>query len=288
MTRKELLIRARAVETAFCKEDIEKAVDDAMLLVRTMRGNNLYRFRPPKMHEIDALRENKIYLCRPSVYEDQNDCKILYDTSDLFKHFMLKIKPERYQAFYNRCGDTIMQKMVNDLECHPEFQAHADKIRNQCLIACITQNYSNFMWENYAQDGQGVCFEYDIYSVVEGLKKCLTDLKFFPVRYVEDREKVIDIRFDSGDLDDSEDSIHKASLKYILSCMTKDKIPYAKEAEWRILCEYGELDGEEKGKLFDFIPPSRIILGPQISLNRKFQAEISKCAADMNIQVCNS
>lgn len=64
----------------------------------------------------------------------------------------------------------------------------------------------------------------------------------------------------------------------MLSCLTKNRVPYSCEHEWRLIYEHIELDDGKTGALFDFIPPSKIILGSHISKNPIFENAIIKCA----------
>ena len=70
----------------------------------------------------------------------------------------------------------------------------------------------------------------------------------------------------------------------MISCMTKNKIPYSRESEWRILSN--DVDEFIKnGKLDSFIKPSRIFLGKNIFTNLGFKNEIEKVAAKLGISV---
>lgn len=131
------------------------------------------------------------------------------------------------------------------------------------------------MWEKYAQNDEGVCFEYDMNSIVLNIKQ---NLRFFPIRYVDDRSNTQDICFDSSDYNDTDGAYQQAAKKYMLSCLTKNKVPYAQEYEWQLMCEHIELEAGKTGMLFDFILPSKIILGSNISKNPTFESAITKCA----------
>lgn len=281
MTRKELSLRENAVIHAYSIGDKEAAIDFVMELRERNTEKKLYRFRTPKMHEVEALQKEKIYLCRPSQYEDFEDCKIEYDIADLCKYFMLNVKPEKYEKFFRLMDDNTMQQIIKNMEENPKFKRLNDNIRNECLIACISENYNSKMWEIYAQNYEGICYEYDLDSIILGIK----NLRFFPVRYVEDRKNTKDIRFDSSDYNDTADAYQRAINKYMLSCLTKNKVPYAREYEWRLICEYMELNNGKTGTLFDFILPSKIILGKNISNIPEFENAIIGCANNKGIPV---
>lgn len=65
--------------------------------------------------------------------------------------------------------------------------------------------------------------------------------------------------------------------------MTKNKIPYAQESEWRILSELSLTPNN--GESFDFIRPCRIHLGKNISRNTDFHNGILQIAHEYKIPI---
>lgn len=60
-----------------------------------------------------------------------------------------------------------------------------------------------------------------------------------------------------------------------MSCLTKDRIPYSKEAEWRLFCDFASLDKSETGKKFDFhVKPRAVIMGKNIDNNPNFRDRV--------------
>lgn len=283
MTRKELVIREMAVTNAYIKGHKDIAIDYVMELRERNLSKKLYRFRPPKMYEIDALKNKQIYLCRPSVYEDAEDCKIEYNFPDLFEYFMSEVKPEKYRNLLGFLMDkTKVDELTNAMNENPKFIKINENIKNQCLVACITQTYNDYMWEHYAQHHEGVCFEYEMDQVILAIKN---DLRFFPIRYVDWRNDIEDIRFDLSDYADINKSFHRSRMKYSISCLTKNKVPYSNEYEWRLLYEYMELKDGKTGHLFNFILPSKIYLGKNIVNNTAFEKEIIDFANSAEIPI---
>lgn len=283
MTRKELTLREMAVTNAYIKGNKDIAIDYVMELRERNLSKKLYRFRPPKMYEIDALKNKQIYLCRPSVFEDSEDCKIEYNLPDLFKYFMSEVKPEKYRHLQGILTDkTKVNELTKAMNENPKFIKINESIKNQCLVACITQTYNDYMWEHYAQHHEGVCFEYEMDQVIFAIKN---DLRFFPIRYVDSRNNLEDIRFDSSDYGDTNESFHRSRMKYMLSCLTKNKVPFSKEYEWRFLYEYMELEDGKTGHLFNFIFPSKIYLGKNIVNNITFEKGIIDFANSTGIPI---
>ena len=64
MARNDLTLRIQAVLCAYKDNNLEQAIDYVMNLYKRNKVKKLYRFQPPKQHEIDAIRDSKIYMCR--------------------------------------------------------------------------------------------------------------------------------------------------------------------------------------------------------------------------------
>ena len=57
-----------------------------------------------------------------------------------------------------------------------------------------------------------------------------------------------------------EDNSEPEYLKFLFSCLTKERIPYSSEAEWRLFSDFSELEEGENGKKFDFLVKPRAIV----------------------------
>jgi len=281
MTRNELVIREKAVLSAYRDNDVNTGVDYVMKLYERNRQKKLYRFRPPKQHEIDAIRKSQIYLCRPRLYEDSGDCEWIDDIEEIAKYDVNVRNVQKYWRFKNRLTPEKYREIAESVKQKPRYIMMKEKARNMCLISCITDKMNDYMWEQYTCNSEGICLEYEFEDVLKAIADL--NIRFFPVRYVEDRTKTKDIQFGATEYaEDASDEL--MARKYILSCMTKNKVPYANESEWRVLCENMD-DSIEKGKLFDFVKPSKIYLGKNISKNEVFEKEILVVAKELGVPV---
>lgn len=165
----------------------------------------------------------------------------------------------------------------------PRYKEIKDIVRNMCLIACITDKMSDYMWEKYTCDYEGVCLEYDFEEVLYAIKKL--KIRFMPIRYVDDRAKTKDIQFGPEEYAKSSPE-ELMERKYILSCLTKNRIPFSKESEWRIMSESTNLPINENGKLFEFIKPHKVYLGKNIGRNEWFESEIRNASGKLGIEIC--
>ena len=110
-------------------------------------------------------------------------------------------------------------------------------------ISCFTYDPSNFMWQEYANNGNGFCMEFDLED---------SD-KFFPVIYL-DKDKLdytneIIRSFKNKSLDFK--TIGKLA---ILPWVTKD-FEYQREHELRFLC--GDIYNDEQGPMGGRIAPGK-------------------------------
>lgn len=288
MTLGELRTRENiALNTYKERKDIKTVKDEQKKFLDKYKRNKFYRFRPPKMYEVDAVKMGQIYLCRPTCYDDLGDCEWNDDLEDIAYHMKIeKIKKAQRMGQQISCGLRIepSQSDIEDakkIREHPKYKAMQEKMRRQCLVACITDKITSYMWKEYAMNSEGICLEYDIDLVFSKASemKCV----FGPVRYVEKRKELKDIQFNWEDyMDDSEENMIS---KYYLSCMTKEKFPYAKEFEWRLFWEYADISEGQNGRSFEFIRPSKIYLGKNIDRNIKFKEGILDVAKVYGIPV---
>lgn len=281
MTRKELEIRENAVVRAYRDNDVDAGVMYALQLYDRNHDKKLYRFRPPKEYEVDAIRKSQIYLCRPRLYEDSGDCEWIDDLEEIAKYDVTVRSAQKYEKYKNLFTTEKYKEISENIKKAPRYIAMKERARNMCLISCITDKMTDYMWEQYAANSKGICLEYDFTEVLMAISEL--NIRFFPVRYVDDRTKVKDIQFGAMEYaDDAPDEL--MAKKYILSCMTKNKVPYANECEWRVLCE--DMDETiDRGKLFDFIKPSKIYLGKNIFQNQAFEMNILQVADELHIPV---
>lgn len=283
MTRGELRRREEAVVAGFIERDGDKAFARVQELIKINANEGvLFRFRPSKEYEIDTLEAEQIFLCKPSIYEDAGDCEILYDIRDLCQYFMLEMKPEKYKKFSSMFDDTFYDEIIEKVKNKPAYEALREKIRDQALVACFSEKYEDYMWDEYASNSEGICLMYNLQEVFLTAGK---ELKFYPVRYVDNRRNQKDILFTSNEYNESDD-YEPAHLKFLLSCLTKERIPYSKEAEWRLFYDFASLDMSESGKKFDFhVKPRAVIMGKNIDNNPVFRDRVENYVTTTGIQL---
>lgn len=283
MTRGELRRREQAVIAGFVERDGDKAFRYVKEIIDINASDGvLFRFRPPKQYEIDTLESKKIFLCRPSIYEDSGDCEILFDIEDLCRYFMVEMKPNKYRNIANHVNKDFYEAIISAMEEKTEFIDLKKRIRDQALVSCFSERYDEKMWKKYADDSEGICLVYNLREIFINLSE---NLKFYPVRYVDDRKKQCDIWFTSQEYN-NEDNSESEHLKFLLSCLTKDKVPYSSEAEWRLFYDSASLKDDEDGQFFDFsIKPKIVIMGKNIDRNINFRKSVEEYASKNCIRI---
>ena len=287
LTKNELKLREKIVLTAYEQGNHAKAANYLMELIEQKSISKLYRFRPPCNREINSLESLQIYLSKAKNFEDKEDCIWLIDIQEVINDCINRKKINEHKIWGYIEDDA--RKMINDYislskKISDRLMEIKSNVRDMCLIACMTDKKSEYMWNNYAKEKQGICLEYDMLDVLEAIKK--ENLKLIPVWYVDNRLKEKRIIFGSKEY--REDYSDLLMLrKYILSCVTKNKIPYAKESEWRLMSEDGGLLTNDDGKLFDFAIPKRIILGENIDYNIEFKYGVCRVANQLGIEIAS-
>lgn len=110
-------------------------------------------------------------------------------------------------------------------------------------ISCFTYDPSNFMWQEYANNGNGFCMEFDLKD---------SD-KFFPVIYL-DKDKLDYTNDIIKSFKDKKPDFKTISKLAILPWVTKD-FKYQKEHELRFLC--GDIYNDEQGPMGGRIAPGK-------------------------------
>ena len=110
-------------------------------------------------------------------------------------------------------------------------------------ISCFTYEPSNFMWQEYANNGNGFCMEFDLED---------SD-KFFPVIYL-DKDKLDYTNEIIKSFKNKSPDFKTIGKLAILPWVTKDS-EYQKEHELRFLC--GDIYNDEQGSMGGRIAPGK-------------------------------
>ena len=282
MTENELKLREKIVLTAYAEGNPIKAADYLMELIKHSNISKLYRFRPPYNYEIEAIESSQIYMCKAKYFEDKEDGRCLVDIEELVDDYIDKQKKNNKR--WLNIGDDERKMIKEKVFSVSKLTKFDDDIRNMCLIACMTDKQSEYMWSNYAKEKRGICLEYDILDVLEAIKK--SNIRLIPIWYVENRSEEERIKFGVEEYREDYPDILMLR-KYILSCVTKNRNPYVRESEWRLLNEDGGLLINGNGALFNFAMPKRILLGKNIDYNIEFKDSVYRVANKLCVEIAN-
>ena len=142
------------------------------------------------------------------------------------------------------------------------------------------------MWEDYADHGRGICLAYEASSLLGEVKKYESlGVQFLPIRYVDDRNSCRDMMLNHQDL---LEDLYETTNKLLLACMTKNRMKYSKEEEWRLLM-YGERKERlGNGMCAPFINPNIIFCGPEIDKQCEDYQRLIAVAKQKNIDVVHA
>lgn len=279
MNKEDLLLRSSAVEKAFIDNDIESAITKVTAMAQ--KSPVLFKFYRPRQHSIQALLDSEIYMCRPSTYEDSGDNEYLPNMESISKYYVEQVKKNPIPSLL--FGDGFYESMSEQANANPKLIHYKKRIQDDFLTACITENFDDKMWTDYAQDGEGFCVVYGTNQLIVESHKL--GYFFYPVRYVKSRKACDDIQFTADEYKDTEQSYQSYLHKVYLSCLTKEIIPYSSEGEWRLMMRNPGLLESAKGKTLPFIQPFMIIAGENIGKNPEIEESLIDASKQLGIEL---
>lgn len=296
--------------TAGTSVDYGKALD----LKRNNLPQKLYRYRPitdeSLKYRFGEIVRGELFLSHPKDLNDPfeacshlraSEPAIYFNNKELFEEMLKeKIDPKDYNKIFGsenwydalmiyaaeksttaerakELEDVLKNAIMSELE---EVNHHFNTLcRNIVRFASFTTNPLNLpMWNHYTNGHKGICLEYNTSDIQNIYQKNM----LFPVFYVQ---KLPDL---TCNLMNSGKPLFPI-FEYIAMHKLKD---WAYEEEWRLIHDVGSWyfgpedvpeDFYNKGKPIQFIKPSKVILGTQIS--DKHKTEIIRIANIANISV---
>lgn len=268
----------------------------------------LYRYRPNKPYELDALVRNEIYLSQICEFEDQLDtfpslCPDKIDEvidSQCTESNIRMLVEEQFPWLSDEEKDQhcsifthwLTTKSYDDFKCQikEKMRRRVDELRQRLRCACFTEtSESEFMWNEYANNGKGFCLEYRLNF---NMPECECDLfgpcgtnlvtSLLPVVYdgqaeIYQQSYVLAGYYDSWPIPSGEEHL----VKLIMALHKRPQ--YRNEREWRLLAEDC---GECEGNVFVKKSPSKIIIGPRCSDETRLC--LKGIASELNIPIVDS
>ena len=281
MTKKQFELREKANKAKYMDVDTEACVDAIMALcsrIEIVDGmQKLYRYRRLDKYELDGLENETIFMRWPSTYEDCGDCTPVLDLKEITDFIVRKNYPQ-----FN--PDILKRRLINydEIKHNERFKKKIEDMRDTSLISCFTERCDNEkMWHQYADKNKGICIIYDLLEILSFIKEHNTAMEFMPIWYVEDREACAEIMLNHIDLlEDRYESLRKAQM----TCMTKDKLKFSFEEEWRLIYYKKKTEmSTGKGEVIPFIKPWCILCGKDLDRTGSEYRELQRITQNKGI-----
>lgn len=184
-----------------CK-DGKQAVLDFYAFKDSILPNKIYRYQKCSNKNIDALKNNYIWLSNPDEFNDLHDCKVninsdLWVINNVFKHYDLSESETKlifdlihkvmtgldFDIFTSTltsekyCRINEILNPLKDITTYKEYyekfkeysNPHKEKpMKINCWATCFSNKMDNIlMWSHYANWNKGFCVEYDISNDLE-------------------------------------------------------------------------------------------------------------------------
>ena len=209
--------------------------------------DKVYRYREVNTYLEQVLREDKLWLSKPSKFNDPCDCmaRVTYPDSKLgwlrvFRH----VVQHRYSHMdlTKRQLDELALEMYHRGDHSEAVNKNLTEVWDSYGLLCLClRNDSLPMWWTYGNEHQGVCLEFAVKEPDELF------LQMIPVEYAE---QVPRPRLD-------EVLVHNT---HTLASLSTKSVDWQHEEEWRVWCQEG-------AGLYDFNPLmlTGVIMGCRIS-----------------------
>lgn len=227
----------------------------------------IYRYEKFEQKRISTLLEGKIFLSRPSSFNDLKDCNldgIYYKTHnfDLLKEAVQLLHGKRISRVFNAAKKILEsfdeeERFLGMFILDSQFHDFLNILRENTFVSSFSEKINNQMMGYYADSHNGFCVEYEVdLENLSGLH---------PVVYVS-RELPISI----DELVLCPDQV----FTKILITKTKE---WAHEKEWRFIVYDESVNLGTEGKIISLpegITPKRIILGDKIEIEKVDQLKM--------------
>ena len=272
----------------------------------------LFRYRPPHLCELEALRHGTVYLSRIRDFDDGHDTFPLLDderissiidmqcTKDNFKAMVGQV--DQSSELSNQDNGETARRVAAVVDDDASFDAFLDSFKNVVLqtihsrseqwrkdmrCACFTEiEGSNYMWEYYAAREKGFCAEYSVDNealrcVCDGWKTCDASLltSLLPVRY--DGRAVVDqlSYILAGYHDGLPFPSGEEHLLKLLITSHKEK-EFQQEHEWRLVAESC---GRVRATCYVYLKPVRITAGKRCDAH--FREELKRTCDYIGVEM---
>lgn len=207
------------------KESVLKAFNEKNAHI----PDTLFRYRSCNEYAIDEIKNQYVYMSKPSDFNDPFDSSARNAIKDMIlKDKKLKIHLDNIKKNIGESYDDNIAKTLIECVAQEEDKNVSNYIQNDLRIACFTDVGSDKkpinlpMWYHYADKYQGICIEYDMKNFLKEHQASW----LLPVKYTNKPLKFL------HHIKDVENSAAE-----LLISIHKDRT-WSYENEWRfVLCE---------------------------------------------------
>lgn len=229
--------------------------DLAVEIIQLTHPDFLYKYRSGKERDIDALKNNKLWLGRATLMDDKEDGR-LYVSNDIKK--ALRYAAAREPKFKN----PKYKKAIENI---------ADNTERQVFICSFSELCDNEdMWDRYASNKTGFCIEYKFVDLF--VKANEYPLICLPISYEEKKPLRLE------ECGSKQNMIFTTLYKKCIIGVNEED--WKGQEEWRWSCFEGSLGKLDKpeGKLVSAPTPTKIIVGENSS--EKLKRDIAEWIND--------
>lgn len=272
----------------------------------------LFRYRPPNLRELEALRRGAVYLSRIRDFSDGHDTFPLLDDERICSIIDTQCTKDNFKAIAgqavlssemsNQYKGEIVRRVAAVADDDASFGAFLDDFKTVALqaihsrseqwrkdmrCACFTEiEDSEYMWERYAAQEKGFCAEYSVgngplWCVCDGWKTCGTSLltSLLPVRYdgravVDQLSYILAGYYDGLSFPSGEEHLLK-----LLVTSHKEK-EFQQEREWRLVAESC---GRVRATCYVYLKPVRITAGKRC--DEHFREELKRACDCIEVEM---
>ncbi len=207
--------------------------------------NRLFRYNSLNEYVLSNLRENKITVTNPELFNDVYDGTIHRNT---FPYIEKRIEELNSQlsSFGHSKIEMDMKHLKRDFEKRDRF--FMTYIREDIRVSCFSEDEKSIlMWSHYANNNQGICVEYDF------TKKLDIIFFLYPIIYLDNPIDFTSLLENPKNKD--------IEISVLLSTIIKSKV-WEYEKEWRLIFYFGggnKLD--DRVSIINIPVPKTIYLG---------------------------
>lgn len=265
-------------------EEITKYISSLRNTIDSMIPDYLYKYRSGNDNNINALKEEKLYLSQPSGFNDPTE-SMAYVNTDALVMWALNIPNE--SSLFSDCTDEDLQEnyLLKRTEIMNYGLNYIQSNRKRVKIGCLSEVIdSPLMWSHYANEHTGFAIRYKTSDITfPECNNCSEEIctycrkpgfPFYPVIYKDKRYDASTMAFARAIYKEINETSDDGQYPFpILTVLQKSKA-WEYEKEWRIVCN------NLNNSYFTLIPDA-LFLGELISAD--LACELSHIAHEKGI-----